>query len=132
MDIIVMGMSTKPRQCYSLGDRCLKIIADGIAQCAARSGDLAARYGGEEFLLLFASTDRENAQKLAERMIHLIQALAIPHPDNPVSEHVTVSIGVACAIPQLQELPFALIKKSDAALYKAKDSGRNRFVIADI
>jgi diguanylate cyclase (GGDEF)-like protein len=113
------------------GDRCLKIIADCLAKCAARSGDLAARYGGEEFLLLFAITDREHALKQAERLVHLIQALAIPHPSSPVAEHVTISIGVASCIPQLHELSTEFIKKSDTALYKAKISGRNRFVMAD-
>jgi diguanylate cyclase (GGDEF)-like protein len=113
------------------GDRCLKIIADSLAKCAARSGDLAARYGGEEFLLLFASTDREPATKQAERLVHLIQELAILHPASPVAEHMTISIGVACAIPQIHEQPAEFIRKSDAALYKAKTTGRNRFVIAD-
>jgi diguanylate cyclase (GGDEF)-like protein len=113
------------------GDRCLKVIADCLAKCAARSGDLAARYGGEEFLLLFATTDRDHAEKQAERLVHLIQELAIPHPASPVAKHVTISIGVACTIPQLTESSIELIKKSDTALYKAKISGRNRFVIAD-
>ena len=113
------------------GDRCLKIIADSIAKSAARSGDLAARYGGEEFLLLFATTDREHAIKQAERLVHLIQDLAIPHPASPVAAHVTVSIGVASTIPQLHEQSTDFIKKSDLALYQAKTAGRNRFVIAD-
>jgi diguanylate cyclase (GGDEF)-like protein len=113
------------------GDRCLKIIADIIAKSAGRSGDLAARYGGEEFLLLFATTDRHLAQKQAERLVQLIQDLAIPHPASPVSDYVTVSIGVASAIPQINELPTDFIRKSDAALYKAKTAGRNRFIIAE-
>ena len=113
------------------GDRCLKIIADCLAKCAVRSGDLAARYGGEEFLLLFAITDREHATQQAERLIQLIQELAIPHPASPVAGHLTISIGVACAIPQLHEPATEFIKKSDRALYKAKTTGRNRYVMAD-
>ncbi len=113
------------------GDRCLKKIADSIAKSAARSGDLAARYGGEEFLLIFSTTDQKQAAKQAERLIQLIQELAIPHPASPVAEHVTISIGVASTIPQVHEPSTDFIKKSDAALYKAKTTGRNRFVVAD-
>ncbi len=113
------------------GDRCLKIIADSLAKCASRSGDLAARYGGEEFLLLFSTTDREHAVTQAERLVHLVRELAIPHPASPVAEYVTISIGVACTIPELHEQSSDFIKKSDAALYKAKTTGRNRFIVAD-
>lgn len=113
------------------GDRCLKMIADVLAKSASRSGDLAARYGGEEFLLLFPTTDLTHAVTQAERLIHSVRELAIPHPASPVAECVTISIGVASMTPQLYEQSSEIIKKSDAALYKAKTTGRNRFIIAD-
>jgi diguanylate cyclase (GGDEF)-like protein len=113
------------------GDRCLKKIADAIAKIAARSGDLAARYGGEEFILIFAMTDQAHAIKQAELLIHLIHDLAIPHPSSSVSEFVTVSVGVASTVPQINQSHLDFIKRADLALYKAKNAGRNRYALAD-
>ena len=114
------------------GDRCLKRIADAIAKIAARSGDLAARYGGEEFVLIFAMTDQDQAIKQAEVLLHLIQNLAIPHPTSAVADHVTVSIGIASTIPKVSEHHQDFIKSADLALYRAKDSGRNCYAVADL
>ncbi len=113
------------------GDRCLKKIADAIAKIAARSGDLAARYGGEEFILIFAMTDQAHAIKQAELLIRLIHDLAIPHPSSSVSEYVTVSVGVASTVPQINQSHLDFIKRADLALYKAKNAGRNRYALAD-
>ena len=113
------------------GDRCLKKIADAIAKIAARSGDLAARYGGEEFILIFAMTDQAHAIKQAELLIRLIHDLAIPHPSSSVSEYVTVSVGVASTVPQINQSHLDFFKRADLALYKAKNAGRNRYALAD-
>ncbi len=113
------------------GDYCLKKIADCIASVAARSGDLAARYGGEEFFLIFAMTDESQAVVQAERLLTLIQSLDIPHPTSPVSESVTLSIGVATLTPQLDEQMSGFIASADHALYMAKATGRNRYIVAD-
>lgn len=112
------------------GDQCLKKVAEGIASVAARSGDLAARYGGEEFFLVFAMTDQEQAIAQAERLLRLIKGLEIPHPASLVSPHITVSIGVATLIPKLSDHLSDFISSADHALYKAKTSGRNQYVLA--
>ncbi len=113
------------------GDRCLKKIAETIGGICARSGDLAARYGGEEFLMLFAMTNQVQADKHAERLLQLVRDLEIPHPSSPVSKHVTVSVGVASTIPQLHQQYTDFIKSADHALYQAKSSGRNCYVVID-
>ena len=110
---------------HQAGDRCIKIVADCIAQSAVRSSDLAARYGGEEFLLLLAAINHEDALKQAERLIQLVRELKIPHPASLVAQHITISMGVASTTPKIHEQYDNLIKKADDALYEAKTSGRN-------
>ena len=115
---------------HQAGDRCIKIVADCIAQSAVRSSDLAARYGGEEFLLLLAAINHEDALKQAERLIQLVRELKIPHPASLVAQHITISMGVASTTPKIHEQYDDFIKKADEALYEAKNSGRNCYVIA--
>ena len=113
------------------GDRCLKKIAECIAKIAGRSGDLAARYGGEEFMVIFAMTDQSHTIKQAELLIDLIHASAITHPSSLVSNNVTVSIGISAKTPLLNQSHTDFIKSADHALYQAKKSGRNRYVVAE-
>src|SRR6201999_2025763 len=85
---------------HQAGDECLKRVAGAISRCN-RSGDLVARYGGEEFALVLPRTTRPGALQVAERVRLAVEAAAIPHAACPVSDRITVSVGVACAIPQL-------------------------------
>jgi diguanylate cyclase (GGDEF)-like protein len=57
-----------------------------------------------------------------------IEALCLEHAQSPTHRHVTISLGVATAIPQTDELAQALVDMADAALYEAKNTGRNRFL----
>jgi diguanylate cyclase (GGDEF)-like protein/PAS domain S-box-containing protein len=116
------------------GDACLRAIAAQIQTVARRRGDLAARYGGEEFVVLMPNTDRFGAQGVAERLCELVADLRIPHADSDAEGIVTVSIGVATAMPGDFDRGFdgaeALLSAADAALYEAKSGGRNRVVVA--
>lgn len=112
------------------GDDCLKRVARTIEENTRRISDLAARYGGEEFIILLAETDVSGAMKVAETVRAAIEALAIPHDASPVSAWVTISLGVASALPQPGSNPNALIKRVDEALYQAKRQGRNQTVVA--
>jgi diguanylate cyclase (GGDEF)-like protein len=88
-----------------------------------RRSDVAARFGGDEFLILLPETNLAHAQRTAERLWQQVAA-----GDFSTSAHsfkVTVSIGVAEAEPKMDTV-FDLIKLADQALYKAKNSGRNR------
>lgn len=115
------------------GDNCLRAISDVLKTFARRPDDLAARYGGEEFALLLPGSDVAAARDTATRIVRRIEALAIPHALNPPWTMVTVSVGVAvmnaggtaCA-----EAGSQLIERVDAALYRAKSEGRNRWVMA--
>jgi diguanylate cyclase (GGDEF)-like protein/PAS domain S-box-containing protein len=107
------------------GDSCLKQIAEAAQDAALRPGDLIARIGGEEFAVLLPATSNEGAMHLARDICAGLQARALPHRDNP-SGFVTVSIGCTTLVPQLGQNSAILVEQADVALYKAKQSGRNR------
>ena len=111
---------------HTAGDACLQRVAATIAAHAPRATDLAARYGGEEFVLLFAETEADAAQQLAEALRADIEALQLPHPRSATSPWITVSIGVATLSPQQFDQKEALFVAADRAMYVAKEGGRNQ------
>lgn len=110
------------------GDKCLQNISRIIKNVINQSNNVVSRYGGEEFIALISNSDLEKAKCIAENIRKSIEGLGIPHE---ASEHeiVTVSIGVATAIPNMQLKSEDLIVMADQALYRAKSSGKNRVAI---
>jgi diguanylate cyclase (GGDEF)-like protein len=113
---------------HQAGDACLRAVAQALAGLC-RSSDLVARYGGEEFVLIAPAIDSANALALAQRACEAVQALALAHA-NTEPGVITVSAGVAVAVPDLSTSAQALLQAADAALYQAKAQGRNRAVLA--
>ena len=111
---------------HPAGDACLKAVARAIESSLERAADLAARYGGEEFLVLMPNTDLEGAAVVAERLRRSVEALALPHGESKVSDHVTVSVGYAAFVPEPGSRPGELVDAADRALYAAKEHGRDR------
>ena len=109
------------------GDRCLIRIAEVVKRTCSRPGDLLARFGGEEFVLLLPNTDCPGAITVAERVQEALEHQAIPHPKAVVAGRVSVSIGIATQIPDTYNTPQDLLASADAALYRAKAGGRNRW-----
>ncbi|MDA0189561.1 MAG: diguanylate cyclase [Proteobacteria bacterium] len=109
---------------HQAGDACLCAIARCLGAAARRASDLAARYGGEEFAIVAPDTDPASARQLAETIRLAVAALDLPHPDSPHAR-VTVSIGVASLRPAPEHAPGDLLQQADAALYRAKQRGRN-------
>jgi diguanylate cyclase (GGDEF)-like protein len=108
------------------GDECLRELAQLCATHVRDGSDLAARYGGEEIVILLPRCGMDEAMRVAETLRGQVEALALPHPDSPAGDCVTVSIGVAAACPRdTQASPDALVAAADAAMYAAKARGRN-------
>jgi two-component system, cell cycle response regulator len=108
------------------GDEVLQKVAETIAD-HCRSGDTAYRYGGEEFLIILPEQSQESATAIADRLRRAVEDLRIPHEAKegppPV---VTISAGVASLSAGANKSADALLGEADTALYRAKQSGRNR------
>ena len=123
---------------HEAGDSVLIACAQRL-QKNIRAVDFVARLGGEEFLLVLPNTSRAEARRAAYRLCQRIseKGIKVPGLDEPVT--VTVSIGLALSgddpgilSPQKtspREAPNLLIGRADKALYKAKEMGRNRFML---
>ena len=114
--------------CYGhgRGDDSLRAVASALQQTLRRSNDLLARYGGEEFAVLLAEVNQTEAARLAEQLRQRVESLALPHAASPVIPQVTISVGVACVVPQLGYQPRQLVEQADRQLYLAKARGRNQ------
>lgn len=108
------------------GDAVLRALSAALSK-SMRQEDVVARYGGEEFIVLVRSIETEAVLALAERVRADIAATVIEHEGHVIP--VTVSIGVAThGEGSESESVEALVARADAALYKAKEQGRNRVV----
>lgn len=105
---------------HLVGDHVLRIAAARMV-AAARMDDEICRYGGEEFLFVLANTDLESAAEVAERVRRRVDADEIQH--RGASIHASVSLGIAQA--RSGDTVDDLIGRADAALYAAKQGGRN-------
>lgn len=114
---------------HSAGDFCLQRVANAIKATLRRPADLVARYGGEEFAIILPDTPANAAIALAEDIRKHIESLAIPHETSEVTRHVTVSLGVAGALPSSKISADELLSQADIALYQAKKNGRNRVTL---
>jgi diguanylate cyclase (GGDEF)-like protein len=111
---------------HQVGDDVLVGVARTFLRCA-RVTDVVARYGGEEFCLVLESTDSAGAAHLAERIRRSIAAMRFDTDLGPLE--VTSSFGVS-ALADHAETAEGLLKAADESLYRAKEKGRNRVVIA--
>lgn len=115
---------------HQAGDACLKTVASALQEGLFRVEDSVARYGGEEFAAVLPGTDQDGAHAVAERMRLAIRELCIPH-EKGIAGLVSCSFGVASVIPSGESSAAGLLALADAALYQAKQRGRNRVQIND-
>lgn len=108
------------------GDQCLVRVAGAMASVVSRSLDMVARCGGEEFMIVLGNTELADALSIAERTRQLVEDLAIPHIGSSTDSIVTLSVGVASAVPRRGSHHDELIRLADRALYHAKERGRNK------
>jgi diguanylate cyclase (GGDEF)-like protein len=112
------------------GDDCLKQVAQSVSQQLNRPTDMVARYGGEEFVCVLPETGELGAVHVAKRIIDALAILNVEHKDSTAASHVTLSIGLTTNLPTPEMSVEEFIEQADKALYKAKQSGRNRYVAA--
>lgn len=110
---------------HPAGDECLRQVAAALGGCVKRAGDTVARYGGEEFGVVMVHMPMADAKAMGERMRLAVQGIGLEHEPSPFGV-VTISIGGATIIPGTHSSPQSLIQQADEALYRAKESGRNR------
>ncbi len=107
---------------HAAGDEVLKSMALALRE-TLRATDVIGRLGGEEFGVLLIQTDLEGAKLMAERLRSILQSALVETESGPI--RYTVSIGLASSIGDDVSVE-ALMKRADIALYKAKETGRNR------
>lgn len=107
---------------HDVGDMVLKKVAETISK-KVRSGDVICRFGGEEILVLLLGTDNRGALEKAEQIRGDVESIKFETPEDL---NVTVSIGVATYEDGITR--EVLVKRADQALYKAKETGRNKVV----
>ena len=111
---------------HDAGDEALKQVARVLLNNSKRPGDMCARFGGEEFVIVLPRTDHDGAFHIAEKVREHVAALNIEHKKSRVTQHVTLSLGVATAKHPATTSPREMLTCADKALYSAKEKGRNR------
>ncbi len=111
---------------HPVGDQVLRTLAATIDD-TVREIDIPARYGGEEFSVLLLGAAKKEAAQIAERLRQRVKELRFNTSSGEFS--ITVSIGIA-TFPEDATTREALIEEADQALYRAKNSGRDRVVLA--
>jgi diguanylate cyclase (GGDEF)-like protein len=114
---------------HDAGDTVLRELGDHLAKFI-RCGDLACRYGGEEFTLILPDSSLEDTRRRAEELRISFQQISIKHNDIVLGK-VTLSLGVA-ALPEHGTTAMDLLAAADGALFKAKEEGRDRVLIAEV
>lgn len=114
---------------HQVGDKVLRLLADTLSSLS-RNIDYIARYGGEEFVVVLPETTETQAEVFANRVRRKIAKQSHTLGNGTVL-NITVSIGVS-SFPQHATNQDALIKAADEAMYLAKESGRNRTIVAKL
>ena len=111
---------------HLVGDVVLRHVA-GFLRGNIRAQDLVGRYGGEEFLVVLVETPKDGGKVVAERIRRAVEEFRFPVEDKDTG--ITISAGLATAPGDAAELD-QVVEKADEALYRAKQSGRNRICVA--
>ncbi len=112
---------------HEAGDEVLRLVAGRLSGCV-RASDTLARVGGDEFVILMGDLDSQAEQAAARVAAKCIEALAEPFPVQGESCRLGVSIGIA--LGDGESAANTLLLQADQAMYRAKESGRGRYVIA--
>ena len=111
---------------HPAGDACLRSVASAMQGVFRRTVDLTARYGGEEFAVILPGADLGESLALADCLRTAVWELGLVHGCSTGAGRVTLSIGVVALDGARHQTPAALLDSADRAMYRAKQSGRNR------
>ncbi len=111
------------------GDLALKKVASQLSLLFKRPTDYVFRLGGEEFGVLMSETNSKTSLLMAQKICDSIEELKIQHAGSKISDYVTMSVGVVSCVVDPSVDEERIITKADDMLYKAKDNGRNRYVL---
>jgi diguanylate cyclase len=109
---------------HQAGDAAIKAIADCLVRRFPRRGDLVSRYGGDEFAVVLGDTEPKDARALAQRLVESVRATKIVH----LAREVRVSSSVGVAFFVRGDTAESWLARADAALYRAKAAGRDRWM----
>jgi diguanylate cyclase len=111
---------------HQTGDQVLRLVANCLSE-NVKGRDTAARYGGEEFVVILRQTALDGAAKLADQIRGNVEnKKLVKKSTGDILGTITISIGVAQL--RADDTPELLIQRADRALYRAKNTGRNRVV----
>ncbi len=111
---------------HPAGDQVLISVVNTIKSQLHRPSDIVTRYGGEEFAVILPDCGIEGSLSVAKTLLQAINTLNIPHSQSEIADHVTISIGASTLDAAAKTNTDQLLKSADAALYQAKNAGRNR------
>ena len=111
------------------GDFALKSVAKVLKDTLKRPSDFVFRLGGEEFGVILTQVDEIDSAKIAQNICDAVKAREIKHGSSQVCEYLTISIGVICCVADDALDSQILISRADEMLYKAKERGRDMYVI---
>ena len=113
------------------GDIVLQAVAEILKKHAKRATDMAARWGGEEFVMVLPNTGAAGAALLAENIRKDVEKMTITRKEGNKAQ-ITVSIGINSVMPDGKSAMNLFISDADKALYRAKESGRNKVCVAGV
>lgn len=113
------------------GDVILVQIAKELQKTLKRPTDFIARYGGEEFAIILKEINIDGILKIANELIIAIKILQIPHEKSKILPYITISIGIAYKDAKVQITQDEFLAYADRALYRAKEDGKNRYIVCE-
>ena len=108
------------------GDSAIRRVAHVVSGCLRRSSDVTARIDGGSLIAFAPGLTHEQALRIGQLMAERVRDLRIHHPRSVVLRYVSVSVGVAAAVPDPADSPSGMVQKSQKQLQVAKKSGRNQ------
>ena len=115
---------------HDVGDQVLKAMAETFLK-GLRAYDTCARWGGEEFMALLVNADLSIAERVAQRMLEMVRRLALRHTNGDADVIIEPRISIGVAQHSSGESYNDVYRRADVALYRAKEGGRDRCVLAD-